>query len=305
MRRINRDGPAAPTNNPYIAPSSPKEEISFADKLRQEEQQQAASASSSSRRQPITDETHSLLSMGSKSKRKPVIPGKNQTQRPIPEKSRMRTVLAAFGDCAIKRNRDEKRRTASSGDDSPVEMQCGDDAAKEPEKEMAINWKFLVVTVIALAVFHLGRTKAKQIASKGQPFSEEEKEEVAALLKEDDAVGGDTVSASLAKPMLRSSNVDAIKEEVTADTMQSNNTDSLHAPHHILHHAVFPPHLEHLSNLTVPYDSATETPYFFDVHFSGESVAEAVFSMCHRLTLAAEFGLRHNDYNEEVSCLDV
>ena len=74
----------------------------------------------------------------------------------------------------------------------------------------------------------------------------------------------------------------------------------------IVHHAYFPTYLQHLSNLTMPYNPTIEVPYFWDPHFSGESVAEHVFSSCHGLRMACEFGLRQPDYNEEVSfCLVV
>ena len=69
----------------------------------------------------------------------------------------------------------------------------------------------------------------------------------------------------------------------------------------IVHDAIFPKHLSHLTNLTTMYNPQIETPYFWDVHFSGESIAEHVFSSCHELVLACEFGLRQPDYNEDVS----
>ena len=69
----------------------------------------------------------------------------------------------------------------------------------------------------------------------------------------------------------------------------------------IVHTATFPQHLSHLTNLTNMYNPKIETPYFWDVHFSGESIAEHVFSSCYGLILACEFGLRQPDYNEEVS----
>ncbi|KAL3807491.1 hypothetical protein ACHAXA_003982 [Cyclostephanos tholiformis] len=58
-------------------------------------------------------------------------------------------------------------------------------------------------------------------------------------------------------------------------------------------------YLSHLSNVSVPYDKYVETPYFWDVHFSGESIAERVFAVCHDLVQASEFGLRQHDYNED------
>ena len=43
------------------------------------------------------------------------------------------------------------------------------------------------------------------------------------------------------------------------------------------------------------------TPYFWDVHFSGESVAEYIFSACHGLIQACELGIRQPDFTEDVS----
>lgn len=67
----------------------------------------------------------------------------------------------------------------------------------------------------------------------------------------------------------------------------------------IVHQAIFPSYLNHLSNLTSPYNPQSETPYFWDVHFSGESIAESIFSSCHRLIQACELGLRQPNYNEK------
>jgi hypothetical protein len=41
----------------------------------------------------------------------------------------------------------------------------------------------------------------------------------------------------------------------------------------------------------------TETPYFWDVHFAGETIAESVFRKCHFLIQACEHGLRQPNYN--------
>ena len=57
--------------------------------------------------------------------------------------------------------------------------------------------------------------------------------------------------------------------------------------------------LGNLSDLNVPYDAGTETPYFWDVHFAGETIAERVFSKCHGLAQAAEHGLQHPDFTED------
>ncbi|EJK69410.1 hypothetical protein THAOC_09336 [Thalassiosira oceanica] len=69
-------------------------------------------------------------------------------------------------------------------------------------------------------------------------------------------------------------------------------------PYTIVHVATFPAHLSHLTNLTYPYDPAAETPYFWDVHFTGESVVESIMSDCRGLVTACELGLRQPNFDE-------
>jgi len=93
-----------------------------------------------------------------------------------------------------------------------------------------------------------------------------------------------------------------ISEEYLENSLRgASNTISELTSNTIVHTATFPQHLSHLTNLTNMYNPRIETPYFWDVHFSGESIAEHVFSSCYGLILACEFGLRQPDYNEEVS----
>jgi len=93
-----------------------------------------------------------------------------------------------------------------------------------------------------------------------------------------------------------------ISEEYLESSLRgASNTLSELTSNTIVHTAIFPQHLSHLTNLTNMYNPKIETPYFWDVHFSGESIAEHIFSSCYGLTLACEFGLRQPDYNEEVS----
>jgi hypothetical protein len=54
--------------------------------------------------------------------------------------------------------------------------------------------------------------------------------------------------------------------------------------------------LAHLSNL---YNPKSDTAYFWDIHFAGETIAESVFSKCHFLILACEHGLKQPEYNDE------
>ena len=92
-----------------------------------------------------------------------------------------------------------------------------------------------------------------------------------------------------------------ISEEYLESSLRgASNTISELTSNTIVHTATFPNHLSHLTNLTNIYNPKVETPYFWDVHFSGESIAEHVFATCYGLTLACEFGLRQPDYNEEV-----
>ncbi|KAL7488776.1 hypothetical protein ACHAW6_014363 [Cyclotella cf. meneghiniana] len=323
MRRIHREGPpSAPSLSPYKPITAPPEkDVPFAEKLRQEAQLAAqtvptTSSSHTSRRQPINDETHSLLSSGSRSKRKPVVANaavkamqQQQQQQtpsyPVVSKSRMRAVLAAFGDCTVKRNDDEKRRRILSCGSAGGDEALADAVSQVREhavKERIIHWKVLVMTVAALGVFHMGRKiKGRNAALRGQLFPAENDTNSAVWLREN--VVDDSEKSALSildAAIMQPSGVETEKDETTIHNMLNGTLDSSsYNPNHILHHAIFPPHLAHLSNLSIPYNADIETPYFWDVHFSGESVAEAIFSMCHGLVLAAEFGLRQIDYDEE------
>ena len=87
-------------------------------------------------------------------------------------------------------------------------------------------------------------------------------------------------------------------------TQQSQSTSKLSKNVNVLKQGAiipFPLQLSSLSNLTTTYNPTREIPYFWDVHFSGESIAEAIFGHCHGLVQACEFGLRQPDYDEDVS----
>lgn len=57
--------------------------------------------------------------------------------------------------------------------------------------------------------------------------------------------------------------------------------------------------LENLADMSTVYNPKAETPYFWDIHFAGETVAESVFTKCHFLIQACEHGLKQPDYNDE------
>lgn len=60
-----------------------------------------------------------------------------------------------------------------------------------------------------------------------------------------------------------------------------------------------PSALQHLADMSIPFNPRLDVPYFWDVHFSGESVAESIFSKCHFLIQASEHGLKQPNFNHE------
>ena len=57
--------------------------------------------------------------------------------------------------------------------------------------------------------------------------------------------------------------------------------------------------LSDLADLSTLYNPKTDTAYFWDIHFAGETIAESVFAKCHFLIQASEQGLKQPDYNDE------
>lgn len=60
-----------------------------------------------------------------------------------------------------------------------------------------------------------------------------------------------------------------------------------------------PEALKDLADMSTEYDPRSETPYFWDIHFAGESIAESIFSKCHFLIQACEHGLKQPGYTED------
>jgi len=58
--------------------------------------------------------------------------------------------------------------------------------------------------------------------------------------------------------------------------------------------------LQNLTDLTIPYNPEVETPYFWEVALSGESVAKRVFAHCHELVQACDQGRKQPHYDEDV-----
>ncbi|KAL7551414.1 hypothetical protein ACHAWF_014621 [Thalassiosira exigua] len=143
-------------------------------------------------------------------------------------------------------------------------------------KEVASTKRFgmakiaLAMMFIFVAVFQLGRWRGRRIGSRQKASA--------------------AASFSMKEKYLRAFGAGKRSGGTTRPTIDNNT---------IVYNAVFPPHFAHLSNLTTSYDPMKETPFFWDVHFSGESVAEGVFSRCHHLVQACEFGLRQPNYDED------
>eukprot|EP00547_Thalassionema_nitzschioides_P006684 CAMPEP_0194218594 /NCGR_PEP_ID=MMETSP0156-20130528/24105_1 /TAXON_ID=33649 /ORGANISM="Thalassionema nitzschioides, Strain L26-B" /LENGTH=288 /DNA_ID=CAMNT_0038948003 /DNA_START=344 /DNA_END=1207 /DNA_ORIENTATION=+ len=60
-----------------------------------------------------------------------------------------------------------------------------------------------------------------------------------------------------------------------------------------------PDALKNLADMSTEYNARVETPYFWDIHFAGESIAESIFSKCHFLIQACEHGLQQPGYTED------
>jgi hypothetical protein len=57
--------------------------------------------------------------------------------------------------------------------------------------------------------------------------------------------------------------------------------------------------LSDLADLSTQYNPKTDTPYFWDIHFAGESIAESVLTKCHFLILACENGIQQPMFNKD------
>jgi hypothetical protein len=202
----------------------------------------------------------------------------------------VRSVLATFGDCTVKKT---GGRRVSCGVAPEVENA---NVPVEPlEQRQTFSYRRLfLIALIVFTAFGLRGNTGKDALLRGQTPTGEVGLDASWLKEEDTNVNISSFTS------LRSSS--EFEYKGTSYNLANNTiSDMSNSPNHTYHQAVFPEYMAHLSNLSTPYNASFETPYFWDVHFSGESVAEAVFSTCIGLTLAAEHGLRQTDYDEEVS----
>jgi len=80
---------------------------------------------------------------------------------------------------------------------------------------------------------------------------------------------------------------------------ERNNT-SVHGAKDNENHSSLLFQLRSLSDLSDAFDHMEETPFFWEVALTGESVAKKVFSHCHNLVQACELGVRQPRYNEDM-----
>lgn len=266
MRRITHREGAAPSSSPYITPVEPAEAVPFADKLRQETNQRV---------QPLNDEAHSFLSGmysccvihvainlhsdyscidfslgGTRSKRKPVVIANARQQRPK-TKSRMRTVLAAFGDCTVKRGEGKGVLLAA-----PQAQEQTVDTDEPPADSRIIDYRRLIlIALILFSVFGLGENTGKQIRLRAKTLYE--KRSAAGSSVEDDVNVEikEFQLSSLEKSIQIISELDKGDESEFVAKNKNNTSELMKQLNHTYHHAVFPPHITHISNLTTVYDA--------------------------------------------------
>ena len=199
--------------------------------------------------------------------------GGDRNRPPQLQKKKMNMVLSAFGESPRLFKRVKKVMKCTKDDDvdaddlDPLSISSDDSNPKRTTASKVIFVMFL----IALLVFNLGRRKGR----------EKEKE----LL---------SLNNSLNNQKLRGYSIANGNGSIAENVPKSGNINQAASLE-----VFFPFYFSSLSNLTEEFRPREETPYFWDVHFSGESIAEAIFSQCHNLVMAAEFGLRQPDYSED------
>ena len=256
----------------------------LSEKLRVREQQ----THSNNRRGPMMDSDHyakplkkkassqaapssgnSIGSLHRKQMESSAIKGGDTNKLPTLQKRKMNMVFSAFGDNPRLFRRVKKMMKCTKSEDEDVDEKADELLTDDTNPKRVTTSKVIfVMMLIALVVFNMGRLKGRNI--------EEEKESL----------------SSLNNQKLRGQS--GQDNSINTNNLSKNNNINQAAALEVS----FPSYFSSLSNLTEEY-RPEETPYFWDVHFSGESIAEAIFSHCHNLVMAAEFGLRQPDYSED------
>lgn len=191
----------------------------------------------------------------------------DKNRQPQLQKKKMNMVLSAFGDSPRLFRRVKKVMKCTKKEDEDYAddldpLNLSDDSHPKSSKTSIV---ILTMVLMVMLVFNLGRLKGR------------EKEKVLLL-------------NILNNPKLRGQSVHG------SDSTSENQSDNINQAEAV--EVSFPFYFSSLSDLTEEYRPEEETPYFWDVHFSGESIAEAIFSQCHNLIMAAEHGLRQPQYTE-------
>mmetsp|Transcript_27351 Transcript_27351/g.42973 ORF Transcript_27351/g.42973 Transcript_27351/m.42973 type:complete len:579 (+) Transcript_27351:218-1954(+) len=195
-------------------------------------------------------------------------------RQPQLQKKKMNMVLSAFGDSPRLFRRVKKVMKCTKKEDEEFDRDADDldslNMSDDANSKSTLTSKVIFAMVLmVLLVFNLGRLKGR------------EKEESLLL-------------SILNNPKLRGQSVLDGSNSISENQPNSESINQAEAVE-----VFFPSYFSSLSDLTEEYRPGEETPYFWDVHFSGESIAEAIFSQCHNLIMAAEFGLRQPQYSED------
>lgn len=246
----------------------------LSEKLRLTEQQ----PQNNNRRGPMMDSDHSSRaapssgnSIGSLQRMHMVInaasKGGDRNRFPQLQKKKMDMVLSAFGESPrlFRRVKKVMKCTKDDEDDADDLDPLNQSPVDSNPKRKSTSKIIFVMVFVLLIVFNLGRRKGREI----------EKESL-------------SLNNTLNNQKLRGPSGNSSIAENSGNTNQAAALE-----------VVFPFYFSSLSNLTEEFRPGEETPYFWDVHFSGESIAEAIFANCHGLVMAAEFGLRQPDYSED------
>ncbi len=235
----------------------------LSEKLRLTEQQ----PQNNNRRGPMMDSDHSSRaapssgnSIGSLQRMHMVInaasKGGDRNRFPQLQKKKMNMVLSAFGESPRLFRRIKKVMKCTKDDADDLDPLNQSPVDSNPKRKSTSKMIFAMVFAL-LIVFNLGRRKGR----------EKEKESL--------SLNNTLNNQKLRGPPNGNSSI-------VENSGNINQAAALEV--------VFPFYFSSLSNLTEEFRPGEETPYFWDVHFSGESIAEAIFAQCYGLVMAENLG---------------
>lgn len=279
------------------ASAEDSEQPLLSEKLRQQEliSEQQSQNNNNHRRGPIMDSERYAASNKKKSSQAPssgssigslqrmqmeisaAKEGNRSKHQQSERRRKMNLVFSAFGDKhrIIKRVKHVMQCTKKEEDNNdheldPLTLSTGDTHnAKQRHSSKVVLAMMLTVFV----VFGMGRRKGRRIESEKESTNQ-------TLLR-----------GQSSTPLLQVQANYINTDDLSKSSNSNQTTSKLQVS--------FPSYFPSLSNLTEEYRPEVETPLFWDIHFSGESIAEAIFSDCYNLVMASEFGLRQPNYSED------